>query len=86
MTLLQLYEKVTEKIPDLLLPCPACDDSWYYISDNTYGADYENKGVTVCCQCGIAQRLGYFKTKEVAAKNWNHKVINKIQYNHMKVG
>lgn len=26
-----------------LLPCPVCHDSWLYVSDNTYGANYECK-------------------------------------------
>lgn len=79
MTLIGVYEKVMDKIPDLLLPCPFCGDSWFFVSDNTYGADYENKGYTVCCKCEFHQGIGYFKAKEATAKYWNHLVIEKIK-------
>lgn len=57
----------------ILLPCPVCGGAWFYVSDNTYGADYENKGIRVNCRCHLAwDEVPYLKTREAAAKLWNH--------------
>lgn len=77
MTTNNLFYTADKKIPELLLPCPHCDDSWYYVSDNTYGANYENKGVRVECKCHKAWTIvdRYYKTKTVACKVWNDWVL-----------
>ena len=55
-----------------LLPCPKCNDSWLFASENDYGSDYENLGYHGTCKCRQFDRnVSWNKTREQAIEEWN---------------